>query len=90
MAKISLEWGEDWHGKEHSEQYTCINDKCKMYYKGYFDKEPPARSIAIGVRKAKGKLETHYILTCECPKCYSKYWFHITEKEASKLQPKNF
>jgi len=24
-------------------------------------------------------------LSCECPECFTKYWFHITEDEAINL-----
>jgi hypothetical protein len=85
MSKDNLEWGENHHGKEHSETYACVNDECPNYYRGYFDNAKPKREIVIGVGFDKGHSETGYTAICECPKCFTKYWFHIWDKEAIRL-----
>jgi|WetSurMetagenome_2_1015567.scaffolds.fasta_scaffold863239_2 hypothetical protein len=86
MTKESLKWGEDHLGKEHSDVYSCINDKCSQYRVGYFDDVRYKRDIVIGVGFDPIHSEDlDYIAICQCPKCYTKYWFHIEDKEAIKL-----
>jgi hypothetical protein len=83
MKKEDLIWGESHHGREHSMTLNCPNRECTRHGAVYLleDRNP----IAIGVVSSWEKSNRPYILTCECPEYYTKYWFHITKEMAVKL-----
>lgn len=81
MTKTSLEWGEYWFDKEHALMLICPNSECKRSHGSYIN--VGHSEIAVGVRKSSS--DENYILTCKCPECYTKYWFHIDVFEAEKL-----
>ena len=86
MIETNLEWGESFHDREHSDTLTCPNRECDKHASRSIDyiSEEYHASIAIGVRIGH-KQSRPYILTCECPGCSNKFWFHITEDEAKNL-----
>lgn len=84
MVEDILEWGESFFGKTHSVSLSCPNDKCERYNNLDYVKEDYHASIAIGVRRY-GKDQRPYSLSCECPICFTKFWFHIENGEAEKL-----
>ncbi|MFA6423705.1 MAG: hypothetical protein WCV83_00125 [Candidatus Magasanikbacteria bacterium] len=84
---VLYSWGEGFPLEEEwSKDLACRNDQCEMYNKSLlrrFNKE------AIGVKKAPISMQRqnkHYALCCECPKCFSKFWFHIDDQEAQTLK----
>ena len=89
MIEKTLEWGEDYFGKEYGGCLKCTNDECPRAARGNFEftTEEYHSSVAIGVRLLKygTELKRPYILTCKCPECDTKYWFHITEAEATRM-----
>ena len=85
METKSLDWGIDYWGKAHSDSLTCPNHDCERS-KGnieYITEEYHA-SIAVGVRRGPKELRP-FILTCECPSCFTQYYFHINTEEAERL-----
>jgi hypothetical protein len=79
-----LTWGESFQGRKKSLTYTCPNRGCIRHGLDYILPKYHA-SISIGVKVGGDNPLMPYILTCECPECFTKYWFHITEDEAVKL-----
>jgi hypothetical protein len=86
----NLEWGIDNLGTRPSYDLSCPNPECErsghnMDYKT----EQYHASIAVGVRSRGNELRP-FTLICECPGCFTKYWFHITSEEAERLADSDF
>lgn len=87
MEHRDLEWGENKDGKEYAIGLRCPNGECEESNSRdmkYFSSEYVA-SMAVGVRFQGIKERRPYVLSCECPKCFTKFWFHITEDYAKEI-----
>ena len=84
--------GDHSYGKEHSITLTCPNTECLRHSTGQrleYITESYHASVAIGVKRT-GDSDSNrpYRLSCKCPECFTKYWFHITEDEAKNIAKK--
>jgi hypothetical protein len=85
MELENLSWGEAYYGKDHSNSLTCPKAGCeRSNFKLEYLFEEYRSSIAVGVRRGR-EGERPFVLTCKCPSCFTKYWFHINAEEAKRL-----
>ena len=89
-TRLRLEWGEDYHGKSYTDSWSCINERCERSSVTKYGSTEYVFNIAIGVRHNPLKAGQNYsprdyIITCECPVCFDKFWFHITEESAREV-----
>lgn len=85
----SLEWGEDYQGRIYSPGLACSNKECKDYLSDYGKQgvQKYFESIIVGVRYDSRRKERSrpYIFVGECPKCFDRFWFHISEDMAKEF-----
>lgn len=86
--KNSLEWGEDNTGKTQSRTLNCPDDecKCKREFDQKYDSLKYNAQIALGVRyHPENNPNRPYILSCKCPECFTKFWYHLDINRAELI-----
>jgi hypothetical protein len=78
-------WGENYPDAEHSLELNCMNQKCEeynTYYHSLYTRDSLKRFMGVQIAPTPSRLGDKYRLMLECQKCYSHYWFHISEISA--------
>lgn len=63
--------------EEYSRSLSCKNQECKLY-----GELTDFYKTGIGMREAPIQMQhrdRHYAMICECPKCFSRFWFHLPD-----------
>ena len=83
----NLEWGEDNTGKIQSRTLNCPNNdcKCNREFDAKYDSLKYNSEIATGVRYHPENANRPYILSCECPDCSTKFWYHLDINRAELI-----
>lgn len=80
-------WGENYSNSERSENWGCT--ECNLDYSDIFDSSSLERIKGIGKAPYPGgflRKDRVYAVMCECPNCFSHYWFHISNDLAEDIK----
>jgi len=86
-------WGEGYPTIEnYSIDFCCKNETCPKRDQSVLELKSFNRftsEMVVGVKLAPSQMQRkykEYALIVECPECFDKFWFHITEDDAKDIK----
>jgi hypothetical protein len=85
MTNTKLTWGLNYYNTDHSIDGACTNPDCEMYVKPWNNLRFLEENACGIQRELSPSRKDAYALIIECPGCYTKYWFHVDEAFAKRI-----